>query len=62
MSLEVQRAIGWLCALVFFAIAYLSLEESAALAWPVILGMIVVIALLLGQVENLAKLAELFRR
>ena len=52
----VQRLVGYVAALAFMVIAYQSMSPDLTLSWPVIVGTIVIIAMLLGRLDRLALL------
>lgn len=53
---KIQRYVGYIAALAFLVIAYQSMSPDLTLAWPVILGIIIIIAMLLGRLEKLSEL------
>lgn len=56
-----KTLVGCACALALVALAYFSLSPERELAVPVIAGIVLVIALLLGQLDELADLLESWR-
>lgn len=54
----VQYIVGWLAALVFLGLAYLSMASEYELTTPVIIGSILIIAMLLGKLEELSRVLE----
>ncbi|MFC4989985.1 MULTISPECIES: hypothetical protein [Saliphagus] len=56
-----QRLVGLACALAFFGLAYRSLAPEYALGWPTIAGAVVVIAILLGKLDQLAAVVDAWR-
>lgn len=54
----VQRAIGWLAALAFLALAGISMMAPYELTIPVIAGLVVVIAMLLGKIDAISNLID----
>lgn len=58
----VQRLVGLACALAFFGLAYRSLSPGYAFGWPAIVGAVLVIAILLGKLRQLAAVVEAWQR
>lgn len=57
----VQRAIGWLAALAFVALAGISMLPDYDMTMHVIVGVIVVIAMLLGKIDRITDLVDKWR-
>lgn len=57
----VQLAIGLLAALAFFALAGISMMPDYELTVPVIVACVVIIGLLLGKIDSIARLVESWR-
>lgn len=55
---NVQRAIGWLAALAFLALAGLSMMAPYELTVPVIVGSLLIIGMLLGKINEIARLVD----
>lgn len=58
----VQRVVGWLSAVAFMALAYLSMTPQYELSTVVVVGVLVMIAMLLGKVDALTGLIESWRK
>lgn len=56
-----QRIIAWAIALSIPILGYLALEVDASVSWPIIIGSIISIALLLDKLEELGSLVESWR-
>ena len=54
----VQRIAGLVAAAAFFVIAWQSMTPGFDLSMPMVAGLLLVIAMLLGKVEQLAELVE----
>ena len=54
----VTKLIGYVSVLVFLGLAYLSMHPEMELTWPVIAGIIMIIAMALGKVEDIAIVIE----
>lgn len=57
----IQIAVGCACALGLLWLAYLSMSPGQELTFPVIAGIIVVIAMLLGKLDALTDLVDSWR-
>lgn len=56
-----QRIVGFIAALAFLVLAWQSMSVGYHLSWPVIVGTVVIVAMLLGKVEQIAHLIEKWR-
>lgn len=56
-----QRVVGWIAIFAFMLLAYQSMDPAYDLTWPVIAGIIILVAMLLGKVGQIGDLVESWR-
>lgn len=56
-----QRIVGYIAALAFIFLAWQSMSAEYELTWPVIIGVVIIVAMLLGKVNEIARLVDTWR-